>query len=378
MSKVHIALVGGQTAPVYNGIIYANPDKVILVCSANTEEEAARIKEEVALPCEFISFEPQNISLIFNQIEELKVKLNQDDEFSLNLTSGTKAWTLAFYSAFKDMNKVKLLLIDQNNNIWDFVTRSSEVLQFDMDANFRLYGNELDYYRPFTSYTEQDYKSMLTVESARSYNQSQFNSLTTILTKEWAGKLTNQRKGTFELPRGAYAEWEKDDFVRLYLTTRYGDKEFCIESPNAIHIAFNSGWFEYKIARMLSHWNCTKEIRMNCIFPVTHTQNDENAIKYPKNEVDIIVNIGNKILFVECKTKINSSNDIDKFRTVVKNYGGMGSKAIFVTDIAMTDIQQEKCKESDIIPFSLQNADTNKEQALFKCLNGEINKINKK
>ena len=34
--KVHITLVGGQPTPVFQGILYSNPDKVIYICSKQT------------------------------------------------------------------------------------------------------------------------------------------------------------------------------------------------------------------------------------------------------------------------------------------------------------------------------------------------------
>lgn len=57
----------------------------------------------------------------------------------------------------------------------------------------------------------------------------------------------------------------------------------------------------------------------------------------PKNEIDIIVNTGDKLLFVECKTRICDNTNIDKFSAAVKNYGGMASKALFVSNMPMDD-----------------------------------------
>jgi hypothetical protein len=127
---------------------------------------------------------------------------------------------------------------------------------------------------------------------------------------------------------------------------------------------------------MLSHWRYAKEIRLNCLFPDRKSHN----VRFPKNEIDVIVNTGTKLLFVECKTMISTSTDIDKFRTAVKNYGGMGSKALFVTDNMMNDLQKEKCHDSGIIIFSLKDPafGPNKEQELFKLLESELFNINTK
>jgi len=123
---------------------------------------------------------------------------------------------------------------------------------------------------------------------------------------------------------------------------------------------------------MLSKWDKGKNIYLNCHFPFKPNVD--------KNEVDIIVNTGSKILFVECKTQITHTTDIDKFRSVVKGYGGIGSKGIFVTDAKMTDIAREKCKEHGLLSFSLQDdhLGMSNEKALAILLDSELFNINTK
>ena len=52
MAHVHITLVGGQPAPVYNGIVATMPDKIIFVHSPQSEEEMKRISTEVRIESE--------------------------------------------------------------------------------------------------------------------------------------------------------------------------------------------------------------------------------------------------------------------------------------------------------------------------------------
>ena len=111
---------------------------------------------------------------------------------------------------------------------------------------------------------------------------------------------------------------------------------------------------------------------MNCHFPYRSNLD--------KNETDIIVNTGPKILFVECKTQITHNTDIDKFRSVIKGYGGTGSKGLFVTDAKMTDMAKQKCNENGILTFSLQDEHLgmSNEQALILLLESELFNINAK
>ena len=143
-------------------------------------------------------------------------------------------------------------------------------------------------------------------------------------------------------------------------------------SPNILKLVFKAGWFEYKVATLLESWEHSKEICLNCRFPFKRNVD--------KNETDIIVNTGTKLLFVECKTQITHTTDIDKFRSVIKGYGGTGSKGLFVTEAKMKDIAKKKCEENGILSFSLKDEHwgLSEEKALQLLLDSELYNINTK
>ena len=114
---------------------------------------------------------------------------------------------------------------------------------------------------------------------------------------------------------------------------------------------------------------------MNCKF-LADTNGSKAAEKFPKNEIDIIVDTGDKALFVECKTNIHNTTDIDKFNTAVRNYGGSGSKALFVC--------LNKFKENAIQKFadcgnvlSWSFAESNDINSFYEMLDRRIENINK-
>lgn len=378
MAKVLISLLGGQPAPVYMGLVGIKPEKSVVIFSEQSENNVSLLEQEfperVSAKIKLSPTNPIEILAMANALAQQYT----GNEIYVNISSGTKAWTHIFGYIFQSLENAHVIYVDQNNIIWDYKTmQSHNNVEFDMDVLFRLQGNALKHYVPFAEYTEEDVAALTKLVSARKYNCGNFNKLTTLLTKDWENKVQQQKVGCLTLTESNYVEWEKPDFVRIVLSTKKsGINEYSIESPHAVSLAFHTHWFEFKIAKMLSHWKYAKDIRMNCVFPPKGV----DTTKFPKNEVDVIVNTGVKILFVECKTQINNSTDIDKFRTVVKNYGGMGSKALFVTDNMMTDMQKEKCKESGIICFSLQDMSVgpNKEQELFRLLEQELFSINVK
>jgi hypothetical protein len=79
-----------------------------------------------------------------------------------------------------------------------------------------------------------------------------------------------------------------------------------LHSEHVRYILLNSGWFELEIALMLATWEKNRAMRLNCIFPTKSGS--------PKNEIDIIVNAGTKLLFVECKTQIKNETESTSLR----------------------------------------------------------------
>lgn len=364
--KLHISLVGGQTAPVYQGIVYANPDKVILIHSSDTLEQAIRIKSEIAFAVELQEFDPVDINKIFQKIDTISRHIDVKTELSINLSSGTKPWALAFYSKFVGKDNVALFYVDQNARIWDFKTLKSVDAIFDIDAQFRLYGNPLNNYKRLADYTDEDFKILNDVEELRSFNYLDFNKLVTEF--EEKPNIVN-----LKLNSGSHLVWHKQERkfeISLLNKSKVKTKQLC--APHIRNILLNSGWMELKVANILSKWNKINEIRLNCVFPTK-----DNS---PKNEIDIIADIGSKLLFVECKTHLKRETDIDKFASAVRNYGGMASKSILITQSPLKPKAIEKCKDNGVMYFSFQNNNTfiTSEKMLFTLLESELFNINPK
>jgi hypothetical protein len=380
--KVHITLVGGQPAPVYHGIVATQPDKVVFIYSKNSDDAVEKIKAEIKIDVdEQKPLDTTNPTEILNRANALATKY-KDDDITLNISSGLKSWSHLFGRVFDNMPNASVVYMDQNNVLWNYRTMESKSdFDFDMDVLFRLYGNRLENYKRLEDYTERDLKALEKIKRIRMFNVADFNLLTAVLNEKQKNVLKNQNSGKFDLMANgsqSYVEWEKTTkdsigFVRIFLAKKNGkSQEVTFESENAVDLAFNSGWFEYEVATLLSKWSKAKSIYLNCHFPFKPN--------IDKNEVDIIVNTGSKILFVECKTQITHTTDIDKFRSVVKGYGGTGSKGIFVTDAKMTDVAREKCKEHGLLSFSLQDEHLgmSTDKALAFLLDSELFNINTK
>lgn len=366
MTHTHITLVGGQPIPVYLGIAYCQPDKLIYICSEQTRQEVERVQHEVDIKGDIVYFDPVNLSEIHKKTEQLAHEL-ESHIITINISGGTKPWAFYFSQIFGGNVNATIIYVDQNNVVRNLKDYLHHTVDLDLDVRFRLYGNALTHFDSLSTYTDADYAAIKKIRELRQFNFPEFNHLTSLYSKEPDSPFV-------ETPFGSTIEYDterKEVEIRIY--NKYHSMHSAIlDSPNARKLLINSGWFELEVASLISKWDQVKEVRLNCVFPAkTNT---------PKNEIDLVVDTGSRVLFVECKTQIYYETDIDKFASAVKVYGGMGSKALFVTDASMRGKALEKCQDNKIMPFSLQHHSgvVKCQEALYQLLNKELYNINAK
>lgn len=370
--KIHIALVGGQTMPIFLGIKETTPDEIVLVHSSTSQKEAKRIQTFFPDNCRLKLFDPVDNEAILVSAKTL-FQDYAESKITVNLSSGTKPWALVLALQAQRMDNVSLLYIDQNGMCYDYTHNKKWAAQgLDMITLMQFNGQQAESHLALKDYTDEDLDTMREVKIFMKYNYGEFNWLT-IPDKSWKKVLSDEVKGSHKTINGSYIDWDKTaNSISLSMRVRWGYKEKKFESPHVFQIVFNSGWFEYEVAQLVGKWQYAKEVWMNVVYPYNN--------KLPKNEIDIIVNTGNKLLMIECKTKIFDNTDIDKFHTAVKNYGGMGCKALFITKAQMTPEAKEKCADSSIMSFSLQDYQNRNtaQKYLFQLLNKELFNINTK
>ena len=364
--KVHITLVGGQPEPVYYGIQYAKPDKVLFVHSSDekSKEYTDRISQMFPhVENEKRKFDPVNIDDIKRKVSQYADKYS-DDDITINISGGTKPWAYYFSTIFEVNSRCQIFYIDQKNIVWNLTTGEKSSIGYDMDVAIGLYGNKIEGKDDFRTISQADLDAIKDIELVRVRNKNIFYAL-----------VSNARNNTH------LTQWING---RNCLTWDKNNKSFTfsvvssnglyvkeIKSPNVRNLVIKAGWFEYKIAQILSHWQYAINVYVNCEFKF--------ANKTSKNEIDIIVNIGNRLVFVECKTQIEQYTDIDKFRSAMRNYSGTATIGLFVTREKMDERAKEKCKDNGIMTFSVAECEAvgkDVENSLINKLDEKINKIN--
>lgn len=343
MAHIHITLVGGQPTPVYQGVVLSQPDKIILVCSAGehgTEKLALSIQEKLH---ELHFFSVMIEKIVTNNVHVITQKLGlifstitSDDTLSINVSGGVRIWSVLCYKLCP-FHTAHIYCISQNGEVLTLQGEcNSERVKFDIFTQFILLGNPLEHYNSFADYSDEERNNHDII--SKYYSNDSFRKKLKLFQKKYAEDnsfLDNDQEVGNETH---YIYWFSTDRV---FQIGWGEQIEEITGKFAIPMLLNTAWYEYEIASILAQIYGPENVYTNCVFKLKDSNED-------KNEVDIIVNTGQKLLFVECKTRIDKITDIDKFHSVVKNYGGNGSKALFVTMQPIDQIRQEKCKDNHI------------------------------
>ena len=119
MAKIHITLVGGQPVPVYNCIKQLQPEKIIYIYSDKSEQEYNILLSFFDIPHEGIALDPVQPSMIETECKKLAERF-KNDEVTINISSGTKAWSYFLASAFMQYPNTQIFFVDQNSCMWNF------------------------------------------------------------------------------------------------------------------------------------------------------------------------------------------------------------------------------------------------------------------
>lgn len=356
MKNIHITLLGGQPVPVYVGYRQQHYDQAVFIYSHQSE----KYLEKLTTYCQADDIHPILLDAV--DIETVKKCAENlfskyvNDHVSINISSGTKIWSILFYDVFRQHANSEILYVDQNNIIVDLITWREDTGSIDIRTRFDLSGSNIETLSHIDDYTEEDARNLVEIENLRKFNHKDFNTLSNIDTQ-----LISAKTGSYSDPRSprpSKVEWNWNDqpTITVNLIKNNGKSlQKTLSSPNIKHLFFANGWFEYKAAKTLKNIPEIKDIWMNLTFAANN--------HIPLNEIDIILETEQKLLFLECKTQITKTIDIDKFRSAVKNYGGMGSKGLFITEALPKENAIEKFKHNEIQHFRLDPQLSEKQNA---------------
>lgn len=375
MNTIHISNIGGQPLPVLQGMIEFPADQTLLLHSQESKTIADKIKSAMKGNILLHLIEnPNDFYSILSICNEISDRYPAS-KFHVNISGGTKIMSLGLFAFFSKRPEDKVFHIDQNGIVHFLTKEESQPLR-----NFLPIINYIEFsgqkIKSMVRYEEIPPESWECEKVIRGFFEKSDGEYLQLCKEHFRYKKIEKGFSSIELenPRsGSTLQWINESqqlIFTLYHKYKPTPDVFCFEGKDSVGIALEAKWFELFVAQILSRWEKTRELVWALVVPYNNGED--------KNEIDIIVNTGIKLLFVECKTQINDIKDVDKFRNVTKNYGGLGAKSILITYSKPPTRFIEKCVDNNILHFYFRdgNREVRVADDLFQMLDSEMVKTN--
>jgi hypothetical protein len=337
--KHQINFLGGQLLPTYIGIKEFMPDKIHFFAS-NESKEGIRTLKNIFPEIIFSEFicDPFDFYSIKKRIQSIIEKLDAQDDVLINLTGGTKIMLLAAQSIISEFN-LKGFYVNQDYSFIEVPSYDKKQITSELSIKdfFGLSGHKIFSAKMLSDFTENDLRVSKLIASFAASNKI-YSEVTAFLRKKYR---VLPEKGTETTTGNAVINWDVN-IVEIHSNNK---SIACFNGNNVRDLFFNATWWELIVASEVGNWAKAKEIILHCELPF---KTDNKTLK---NEIDILINTGNKLIFVECKSGNIKQEDINKMKVIKQTYGGLISKSLLVSRYIPSQSIMEKCKELDIEVF---------------------------
>lgn len=342
-----IILLGKDISSVYHGIKEFAPDHIHLLCTNETQHVAEPLFPLLPASVDRTLYhtEPYDGEHVRNVCRKIHQTYPSVD-FAYNLSEGTKLMAFAAFTIAKEYNVPAFYLTQLGDLIWlDNFEKRPMKSKLDNKEILGLSGNVLTEYQDAKLLSDTDVQaSSLIKQFIEQYSRehSMIQKFFNIFCNRDISRLPasrifknglrfKQRQGTLLIAQ--------QNHVLLRLST-----------PNACMLYFKGRWWETLVAHKIRTWSQKRtnhpEVWQSVIF-----QTEGNNPR-TKNEVDVLLNNQQKLIFIECKSGQITQNDIYKVDAVRETYGGDISLAVLASYYPVEDNLREKCKDLQINMFA--------------------------
>lgn len=352
-----IALVGGQLLPIYLGIKEFSPDKIHFIVSKESIESLTNLKPMISgisqneYRCNAFDF--YEIKTICEKIIQ---KIDPEDTITFNLTGGTKIMVLACQAIIHEKS-LHGFYINQDDSflVLPSYERKSINTEISVKEFFDITGHSTYNYKTIKDFTEEDIKTAAKIKNFAN-NDSRYKLIIGAFRKKYLNKNESlPLKGSESINNDIKVIWDQTS-----LNIEFKNKNILkLNSKIVYDLFFEAVWWELIVANEIIHLKNYKELFLG--FELNFKSNKQET----KNEIDILINTGKKLIFIECKSGFVKQEDINKMKIVKQTYGGIIAKSILVCRELPNQSIIEKCKELDIELF------------YSFALNIEVNPLNK-
>lgn len=344
--KILISLVSKEVLPAYYSIAEFKPDKIYLI-GTNESTDGMRRVASIAQKIGSVNQCKVNAYDIVgcrNVCEDIHKENGDECEYIYNLTLGTKTMAFGAMScalSHKDNARMVYTTPAECLNIETF-EKTPLTCKLTFEQMFDLQGQKL-------------------IE----HNEYAYNNIRTECSKDIRTFIRDYPKSykklskEYELYRRIRPDFVDKDtaFIRQGNVTsvEYKDVEvFSADIKDLNQLLFEGRWWETLVANATAQWSDNRfEIWTSVKFEPKEIKN--NMGKKVKNEIDVLVNLGTTMLFVECKSGKVTQDNISKLNYVRQVYGSYQSKAVIVSLYTLDVDLHEKAKENNIDIIEARN-----------------------
>lgn len=358
-----IALVGGQLLPIYLGIKEFSPDKIHFIVSKESIESLTNLKPMISgisqneYRCNAFDF--YEIKTICERIIQ---KIDPEDTITFNLTGGTKIMVLACQAIIHEKS-LDGFYINQDDSflVLPSYERKSISNEISVKEFFDITGHSTYNYKTIKDFTEEDIKTADKIKNFAN-NDSRYKLIIGAFRKKYFNKNDSlPLKGSESINNDIKVIWDQTS-----LNIEFKNKNILkLNSKRVYNLFFEAVWWELTVAKEIISLKNYKELLLG------FELNFKSDKLMTKNEIDILINTGKKLIFIECKSGLVKQEDINKMKIVKQTYGGIIAKSILVCREMPNLSIIEKCKELDIELFYsfVVNREVNPLNKLSKVIN---------
>lgn len=352
MKKILISLVSKEVFPAYYSISEFNPDIVYLIGTKETYSGMNRIKnvaqnERCEVKTNIVSaYDIEGCAKMCDQIHE---KNGADCEYIYNLTLGTKLMAFGAMDSAQRHNAKMIYTTPAECIDISRLSRTPLSCKISFEEMFKLQGQILKEYEVY-KYDEARTECAKGIKRFITKHPNAYK----VIAREYRN---HSLSNNFSNTRLHYSY--HDGITRIEFD---GEEVLYSDEEDITMMLFEGRWWEALVADATAKWADGKyeiwtgvkfEPKNKAIIP----NRDES--KDIKNEIDVLVNLGTTMLFIECKSGDITQDNISKLNTVRQTYGSYQSKAVIISLHKVRPELFEKAKENNIDIFQTNNGDLN-------------------
>lgn len=346
-----IILLGKDITSVYHGIKEFAPDCIHLLFTEQTRHIAEPMYK--LLPDSIQRFCYHTAPYNGNQVIDICRSIHREHAgtFTYHLSEGTKPMMLAAFQVAREQDARAFYLTQLGELIWlETFEKVSMHSQLDNEEILYLSGNTLSSYHDIKQLKLEDVWASTQIKNFienHPHEHARIQKFFGIFCHRQVSRLP-----TSQLLASELRFKQKDGSL---LITQRGQMLLRLPQPNAVNLFFKGSWWETLVANQVRLWSEGKknppEVWQNVLFQT------EKKEQQTKNEVDVLVNNIQKLIFIECKSGLVTQNDIYKIDGVRETYGGDISRAVLASYHTVDDSIREKCRDLQIHIFAPAHTD---------------------